>query len=600
MNNIQEIIDKIKTELINYTGNPNIANFITNNIKINFLDKDDFLKEVGVDSFSNAPGAFHKTSDNSINILKKDNYTKMDYHKLIHEMLHAYSNNYFKSGKSGLQVSGYDENDKLISVGGVINEAATEYLTSIINKDGFIGYPDDMNYVFELFIDVLDMRRDFVELYFQHDNWITDEMNKRFNANIPNQLDEFILEFDNRLPMYRKKTYDFNKIVSILLNAINSKLSNKENINYELISNDLMELKKADFDFSVENISAINNLQERIKIEKFDFEKTCANLKLSENEIEQTIKEYEVLISGCDKKSLKSLQLINIFDKYMTLKKMTPKGEFDNDKIKQNMLGAENKINEILSGLGIREYSSIEEVVNMIKNQESLKEDSAYSLYMKCQNAIKESYMKHNSDIYTIIKQGGLKELVQSEHRENQYYNSIHNGVFGVTGYDGILAYIARANAGSMIVKGNEITFPSNPFDLSKLSDNSIGLINPVSVYSSDAKDFMPQTDIIISESGVRIRFDGEWIADKTKVNCKESKVGSIPLSYFERNNIMISGKNKQFSINEQIMKKQEFLKRAKELGLDVSKIPNMNDLLNQQQTLEQQLDNENIVHLGF
>lgn len=263
MNGLQEIINRIKEELVNYTDDVNISNYITDNIKIIFLDSGDFLREAGVDSFSSAPGAFHKTSDNSVNVLKKDNYTEWDYHKLIHEMLHAYSNNYFKSGKSGLQVSGYDENNNLISVGGTINEAATEYITSIINKDGFIAYPNDMKCIFEIFIDILDIRSDFVEIYFQEFDWITDELNKKFNSEVSNQLDEFVLEFDNRLPMYRKNPYNFNKLVAILIDAIRSKLNNAENVNFELLCNDLINLKRVaneyDFEFSQENASAIDS-----------------------------------------------------------------------------------------------------------------------------------------------------------------------------------------------------------------------------------------------------------------------------------------------------------------------------------------------------
>ena len=76
-------------------------------------------------------------------------------------------------------------------------------------------------YVFELFIDILGVRIDFVNLYFQSENWITDEMNKKFNSSKIGQLDEFVLEFDNRLPMYRKKPFDFNKLIcsSIDLNS---------------------------------------------------------------------------------------------------------------------------------------------------------------------------------------------------------------------------------------------------------------------------------------------------------------------------------------------------------------------------------------------
>ena len=70
-------------------------------------------------------------------MLKKDIYSNNDVHKIIHELLHSYSNNYANCGKEGLAIYGHDKNNHLMSVGNVLNEAATEYLTSIINKDGF-------------------------------------------------------------------------------------------------------------------------------------------------------------------------------------------------------------------------------------------------------------------------------------------------------------------------------------------------------------------------------------------------------------------------------------------------------------------------------
>lgn len=106
----------------------------------------------------------------------------------------------------------------------IINEAATEFLTSIINNDGFIGYNDDMKYIFEIFIDIINIRKDFIGMYFQKENWISDEMNKKFNSSKPYQLDEFIVELDNRLPMYRKKPYNFNKVFAILIDAVFDKL----------------------------------------------------------------------------------------------------------------------------------------------------------------------------------------------------------------------------------------------------------------------------------------------------------------------------------------------------------------------------------------
>ena len=261
MIDITEIVNKIKQEINNYSGNLELFEIITTNINIVFLEEDEFLKLSGAKSLSEGPGAFYRRDTNAVYMLKKDIYSNSDIHKIIHELLHAYSNNYINSGKEGLTVYGYDESNCLVSVGGSLNEAATEYLTSIINKDGFVGYPDDMKYIFELFIDILNIRFDFVTMYFQKDNWITEELNKKFNFSKENQLDEFVLEFDNRLPMYRKNPFDFNKIISILSDAINDKITNNIDINYESIAKNLFMIKRCDFELSQDNLDKIKYLE---------------------------------------------------------------------------------------------------------------------------------------------------------------------------------------------------------------------------------------------------------------------------------------------------------------------------------------------------
>ena len=265
MIDIKEVVNKIKQEIVNYTGDVNLSEIISNNINIVFLDVDEFLKLSGAKSLSEGPGAFHKRDNNTVYMLKKDIYSNNDIHKVIHELLHAYSNNYEYYGKEGFIVYGYDENNHLISAGGALNEAATEYLTSIINNDGFIGYPDDMKYIFELFIDVLNLKTDFVNIYFQTENWLTDDMNQKFNSSKNNQLDEFVLAFDNRLPMYRKQAYDFNNTVSILLDAINDKIINHVDINYESIVKNMFMITRCDFDLNHDNLNKIKYLQEIFK-----------------------------------------------------------------------------------------------------------------------------------------------------------------------------------------------------------------------------------------------------------------------------------------------------------------------------------------------
>jgi len=102
-------------------------------------------------------------------------------------------------------------------------------------------------------------------MYFQTEDWITNEMNKRFNSSKENQLDEFVLEFDNRIPMYRKHPYDFNKTFSILLDAINDKIINHVDINYESIIKNIFMITRCDFDLNQDNLGKIKYLQEVVK-----------------------------------------------------------------------------------------------------------------------------------------------------------------------------------------------------------------------------------------------------------------------------------------------------------------------------------------------
>ena len=61
--------------------------------------------------------------------------------------------------------------------------------------------------------------------------------------------------------MYRKQPFDFNKIVSILIDAINDKLTNSIDINYESITKNLFMIKKCDFELTQDNLDKIKYLE---------------------------------------------------------------------------------------------------------------------------------------------------------------------------------------------------------------------------------------------------------------------------------------------------------------------------------------------------
>lgn len=74
------------------------------------------------------------------------NFDINDFHNLIHEMLHIISENGEKHGL--LQLN----KEKNYMYGRGLNEAFTEYLTSLVLEDNFRGYSKDFEYIIQLFM----------------------------------------------------------------------------------------------------------------------------------------------------------------------------------------------------------------------------------------------------------------------------------------------------------------------------------------------------------------------------------------------------------------------------------------------------------------
>ena len=72
------------------------------------------------------------------------NFDINDFHNLIHEMLHIISDN---GEKEGLLQHNKEKN---YLYGRGLNEAFTEYLTSLILEDNFRGYSKDFEYIIQL------------------------------------------------------------------------------------------------------------------------------------------------------------------------------------------------------------------------------------------------------------------------------------------------------------------------------------------------------------------------------------------------------------------------------------------------------------------
>ena len=156
-------------------------------------------------------------------------FDKNEFHKLIHEMLHAISS-HLENGKIGLfQIN----KEKNYSYGRGINEAFTEYLTSLFLEDKFSGYSIDFYYIIQLFMTLTNLDiKDLFRLYISKDEWLTDEIISTFNPN-DNELVGLIVEYDNRLNPNKNKTFNPNNVLQFLFNSIKIKINNNEKLDTE-------------------------------------------------------------------------------------------------------------------------------------------------------------------------------------------------------------------------------------------------------------------------------------------------------------------------------------------------------------------------------
>lgn len=165
------------------------------------------------------------------------NFDINDFHNLIHEMLHIISENGEKHGL--LQLN----KEKNYMYGRGLNEAFTEYLTSILLEDCFSGYSKDFYYIIQLVMQLTNLDiKELFRLYISKKEWLTDELINTFNTN-NDELIKLIIEYDNRLNP--SKSFDPNNVFSYLFNSIKFKINNNE----KLDTNKLQELLKEYYNY---------------------------------------------------------------------------------------------------------------------------------------------------------------------------------------------------------------------------------------------------------------------------------------------------------------------------------------------------------------
>ena len=206
------------------------------NMKIEMLSSDDFEdKFYKINGKGVLPGAY--VYQNTIYFRNDLNFDINALHNLIPEMLHIISDNGEKSGL--LQCN----KEKNYMYGRGLNEAFTEYLTSLILDVNFQGYSKDFEYIIQLLMILTNLDiKDLFKLYISNEEWLTDEIISRFNPN-DNELVGLVVEYDNRLNP--NKTFNPNNVFHYLFNSIKCKTNNNEKFDV----NKLQELLKQYYNY---------------------------------------------------------------------------------------------------------------------------------------------------------------------------------------------------------------------------------------------------------------------------------------------------------------------------------------------------------------
>lgn len=281
----------------------------------------------------------------------------------------------------------------------------------------------------------------------------------------------------------------------------------------------------------------------------FNFEEENKKLMLANISVNEIINKYNAILISLSDKDKNIMQLYYSFKKLDTLKEMTPKGNYWDEKREEYI----NKGLEIIEKLGIKAFPDIRSLDEIRKNVDSYMNNSNLSdIISNFSLEIKAAYKKHCNYVYTVLPISGIKELQESKHRENRYLNNINNGVFATATIGSIEKYIARANVGGMIVQGNEVEYPSNPF--SNISEERLTLISPVSIYMSNVDMFEPQFDYEIDSNGIpHFIYGGEWIAHYEKVPCIETQATYLPATFLDDNIVYYQQDGKKIQIDKEV-----------------------------------------------
>ncbi len=162
------------------------------------------------------------------------------FHKLIHEMLHATSDNLYD--KIGLYVINYKDK---YHYGYGFNEACTEFLASTICDEPFYGYATDLKLMWELFMNIASLSmEEVIAMYLDKNNWLTSNLALRFSRN-ENNLAIIISEYDERISQVAEREFDADKVLNIMIEVLKEKITLNKELNYT----ELTDLIKKYYDY---------------------------------------------------------------------------------------------------------------------------------------------------------------------------------------------------------------------------------------------------------------------------------------------------------------------------------------------------------------
>lgn len=282
----------------------------------------------------------------------------------------------------------------------------------------------------------------------------------------------------------------------------------------------------------------------------FDYNEVEIELSKADESINKVMDKYNNILMSLSIREKNIIQLYYYYRKLDTFMEMTPEGNYWDDK-REFLI---NKVKAVIKKIGMHTYSEFDNLDDLRNKVNADMDGKLIGIVNNFSLDLKNAYKEHCKYSYTILPISGLKELTQSKHRENVYLNGIEDGVFASTDFDSIQKYIARANVNGMIVRDDEVIFPSNPFE--KIEDGKIILKEPVSIYLGDIDLFEPQIDFVLDHHGfAHFDFNGEWIAPHEKIECVEKQVSYLPISFLDDKRVFYRENNEKIQVKQESRK---------------------------------------------